>query len=832
MKKILFLFSALLVISVNGYSQVQNGSAADILHELKKLQNPTRVLYLAAHPDDENTRMISYLVNEVGAQTAYLSLTRGDGGQNLIGKELSAELGILRTQELMQARTIDGGQQFFTRAVDFGYSKTSKETLEKWGEEEVLADVVWVIRKFRPDVIITRFPPDSRGGHGHHTASAELGIKAFNLAADEKAYPEQLEFVQPWQPKRIYWNASNWWNRDIDKQAAGNPDYVVLDVGGYSPFLGLSSNELASLSRTQHKSQGFGVSVDRGSQKEYLQYLDGEKAVNGLFDGVNQSWERYGFKEANSTLQKIISDFKPAEPYKSVPALLKLRNASSKITDEMEREQFQTTINRIIVKCLGLHAEVLASKEFVLNGAAENVMLELINRSPLRVVVEGISIRGKDTELNDTLHQNKDYVKEIALNTADVPLSQPYWINGDYENLYPVSNQNKIGKPENDPAFIASLNFRVATGDKKELQQSISIDIPVTYKFSDRVDGEIIRPTFVIPAVTVAPTKRQMLFLNPEPQKLEVKVLFQENEEVILNIETTGYEVSPSQIKVAPASEQDLTAIVELTITPQEKTGNATLAFTAHGEQLKTLTRINYPHIDERIVLKDAIVELKGIELKKKGEYIGYIAGAGDEVPEAIQQMGYEVYMLDEKTLRSQDLSEFKAIVAGIRAYNTQDWLPGVKSILMEYVKNGGNYIVQYNTASRDLLTQDIGPHPFEITRNRVTEEDADPKFLIPNSPIFNKPNKLTEADFEGWVQERGLYFAGNWDKNYRTPIGWSDEGEDLQEGALIITDYGKGAFMYTGISFFRELPAGVPGAYRLLANMLSYKKSTATNEQ
>ncbi len=832
MKKLLQVLTCVLSFSVVLNAQIQKGSSSDILHELKKLQNPTRVLYLAAHPDDENTRMISYLVNEVGAQTAYLSLTRGDGGQNLIGKELSADLGILRTQELMQARAIDGGQQFFTRAVDFGYSKTSKETLEKWGEDEILSDVVWVIRQFRPDVIITRFPPDSRGGHGHHTASAELGIKAFNLAADEKAFPNQLEHVQPWQPKRIYWNASNWWNRDIGKQAEGNPDYVVLDVGGYSPILGLSSNELASLSRTQHKSQGFGVSVDRGSQKEYLQYLDGDKALNGLFDGINTTWERYGFKEANTTLQKIITNLKATEPHLSVPALLKLKTAAAKITDRKERETFQTKLDEIIVKCLGFHAEVLASKEFVLEGVAEKVKVECINRSPLKVVVEGVSIKGKQIDFADTLKQNEDFVKEISLSTSHAGLSQPYWINGNYENLYPVKEQKLIGKPENDPAFSVTLHLLVATGDKKLPPQAVSVQVPVTHKFSDRVDGEIIRSTFVIPAVTVTPAKKQMLFLNPEPQKLEVKVHFQKNEEITLDIETSDYDVSPRQIKVSPNSEQDLTALVVLTVTPKAAVGNSTLTFKVRGKKLQTLNRINYPHIEERIVLKDGSVELKGIELKKKGEYIGYIAGAGDEVPEAIQQMGYEVFMLDEKTLRSQDLSEFKAIVAGIRAYNTQDWLPSVKPILMEYVKNGGNYIVQYNTASRDLLTQDIGPHPFEITRNRVTEEDAEPKFLIPNSPLFNKPNKLTEADFDGWVQERGLYFAGNWDSNYRTPIGWNDEGEDLQEGALIITDYGKGAFMYTGISFFRELPAGVPGAYRLLANMLSYKKVAATNEQ
>ena len=827
MKKLSSLVISLsLVFATPAISQVPKSSSSSILHELKKLRNPTRVLYLAAHPDDENTRMISWLVNEVGANTAYLSLTRGDGGQNLIGKELSEDLGVLRTQELMQARGIDGGKQFFTRAVDFGYSKTAEETLEKWDEEKVLSDVVWVIRQFRPDVIITRFPPDSRGGHGHHTASAQLGIKAFKLAADPEAFPKQLEYVQTWQPKRIYWNASNWWNRDLETQALNNPEYVIVDVGGYNPVLGTSNNELASLSRTQHKSQGFGVSIDRGSQKEYLQYLEGDKAVAGLFDGIDDSWGRYGFKEANKSLQKIITNFQPSAPHQSIPALQELRANSAKITDKTAREDFQSRLDQIILNSLGWHAEVLAEEQFLLTDKKEKLKIELINRSPVQVTVENISLNGGETEVQETLVQNERFTKEVKLNTEGLDVSQPYWLTGSYRNIYPVEDQQLIGKPENEPALTARLTLSIAG-------EELITNVPVTRKYSDRVDGEIVQSTFIVPAITLNPGKRQMLFLDDTPQQLEVEIQFQEKDEkVTLEIGAEGYEVSPNQIVIKPSSAQDLSSVVNFTIKPLNGVEQSKLIFTVDGKPLKSLIRINYPHIDERIVLKDAAVELKRIQLKKKGEYIGYIPGAGDEVADAIRQMGYEVFILDENTLRTQDLSEFKAIVAGIRAYNTEDWLPGVKPQLMEYVKNGGNYIVQYNTASRDLLSQNIGPFPFEITRNRVTEEDAEPEFLLPNHPVLNKPNKLAKADFEGWVQERGLYFAGDWDPQYQTPIGWNDAGEDLQKGGLIIADFGKGAFVYTGISFFRELPAGVPGAYRLLANILSYRNTSAANEQ
>lgn len=829
------LFALTLVLSVytmpSLIGQTAKSSSSEILHELKKLQNPTRVLYLAAHPDDENTRMISYLVNEVGANTAYLSLTRGDGGQNLIGKELSAELGILRTQELMQARAIDGGQQFFTRAVDFGYSKTSKETLEKWGEQEVLSDVVWVIRKFRPDVIVTRFPPDSRGGHGHHTASAELGIKAFELAGDAKAFPNQLEFVETWQPKRIYWNASSWWNRDIAKKAADNPDYVVINVGGYSPILGMSSNELASLSRTQHKSQGFGVSVARGGQKEYLQHLAGDKAVESLFSDVDQSWKRYDFNNGNDLLAKIISAFDPAKPYKSIEALVALKKASASINHDGEKKRFQSKVDQIILSCMGFHAEVLANREFLLADDSVTINLELLNRSPMDLSVKEVLINGSKATINEELSNNADFEQDIDINTFNLPWSQPYWIMADYGNLYPVGEQQLIGNPENGPALFATIS--ISLDGLKSGKELLKVNVPVTHKYSDRVDGEIIKPTFIVPEVAVLPSEKQILFLDGSAQQLELEVQFQNAKEVTLSFIAEGFDVSPAQLLISPASEKDLSAKTIITITPNGKGGaSENLRIDVNDEPAQALYRIDYPHIDERIVIKQATVGLKTIDLKKQGDYVGYILGAGDEVPEAIRQMGYEVVILDENAIRSQDLSNLKAIVAGIRAYNTQEWLPGVKTELMNYVENGGNYIIQYNTASRDLLSLDLGPYPFKITRNRVTEEDAEAKFLKPDHAVLNKPNKLTQVDFEDWVQERGLYFAGEWDKKYQTPIGWHDDGEDLQKGALLIADHGKGAFMYTGISFFRELPAGVSGAYRLLANLISYENTASDNEQ
>lgn len=797
-------------------------TGGEILHKLKKLQNPTRVLYLAAHPDDENTRMIAWLENGKGVRTAYLSLTRGDGGQNLIGTELGNKLGVLRSQELLQARKTDGGEQFFTRAIDFGYSKTADETMQKWGEDMILSDVVWVIRNYRPDVIITRFPPDSRAGHGHHTASAMLGIEAFLVAGDASVYPEQMEFVEPWQPKRIYWNASNWWNKDLDKIAAKDDNYVTVDVGGYNALLGASYNEIASYSRTQHKSQGFGMSVSRGSTKEYLQYLEGEKADDDIFSGINQSWARYDFKTGDKELASIIEDYNVANPSASLSSLFSLFKEADRINDASQREYFKQQLNEVIMASLGWHAELLSKELYLTPGEDVTLTLEIINRSDKKVSLKSINYEGQKTLLDEALTANEIWTKELSVKVAD-EISQPYWLNDPSENLFTINDQNLIGKAEHKPLPQATLTVSVEG-------HSYDLVLPILNKHSDRVEGEIIEPVFVVPQVVVTPNLENMIFVDDKPQQLVLGVRTFGKEVKSLKIIANSWNVEPAEIKMD--GEEASFKNVVVTVSPTDKSANDPLRIQINGEgEVLNLTEIKYSHIDDRVVFESAKVNLIKVDLKKEGELIGYIPGAGDKVAEAIQLMGYQVETLTEDQIMNDDLSKYKSIVAGIRAYNTQEWLPGAKSKLMAYVQNGGNYIVQYNTSSRDLLSDDIGPYPFEISRDRVTEEDAKPEFIRAENPVLNTPNKLTEKDFENWVQERGLYFSNKWDDKYETPIGWHDEGEPMRAGGLLIGNYGKGAFMYTGISFFRELPAGVPGAYRLLANLLSYQNK-ADNEQ
>ncbi len=817
MKKAICLL-LLVSVAILSISQKSDLGSAGILHELYKLQNPTRVIYIAAHPDDENTSMISWLANGLGCETAYLSLTRGDGGQNLIGKELGAKLGVLRTQELIQARKIDGGNQFFSRAVDFSYSKSSEETLEKWGENEVLQDVVWIIRTFRPDVVITRFSPDRVGRHGHHTASAMLAIKAFKQSSNKNFFPEQLKHVETWKPRRIYWNTSVWWGDPLDSLVRTDDRYLKIDVGDYNPLLGLSYNELASLSRSQHKSQGFGVLMDRGSKAEYLYYLEGEKAFTDLFDGIDQSWRRYGFSKGDKMLQKIIDNFDPVNPSASVESLFQLRNKADQINDKVQRGYLKQKLDNIILSCIGWHVELLSSREYVSQGTEDILRLEVLERSPLVVKLKKIKLGDTSKWINATLIENEIHEEMLPYN-FDKDFSQPYWLQYPYENLFTVTNSQLIGKPENDPHVEAVVTISIG---EHELQTKV----PASYKYLDRIKGEIINPVFVTPEVVVNQEVNNMIFVKNKSQLLFLEVKFFKKEPTKLQFKSDdSWKIEPDEILVSPSDQT--TVDLEISIIPlDEKNSLSTLqiSFASGMAKTQSLIEIEYDHIDKRLVFKPVVVKLIRLDLVKDGIAIGYIPGAGDEVARAIRQIGYNVEILNEEKIRNTDLSQYKSIVAGIRAYNTETWLPGVKNILMEYVKNGGNYVVQYNTRSRDLLNLNIGPYPFEISRERVTEEDSEVDFLIPKHPLLNKPNKLTTADFENWVHERGLYFAGSWDKAYKAPIGWHDKGEPSRNGGLIIADCGKGAFIYTGISFFRELPAGIPGAFRLMANILSYK--------
>jgi len=795
-------------------------SSSEIYQKIKKLNVLGNVLYLAAHPDDENTRFIAYCANEKLYNTGYLALTRGDGGQNLIGPEIREELGIIRTQELLAARRTDGGQQFFSRANDFGYSKTPEETLEIWDKEKILSDVVWVIRKFRPDVIVCRFPTDGGGGHGHHTASALLGIEAFEKAADKTQFPEQLKYVDVWQTKRIVVNTGRWWNPNISADEEG---VVTENIGEYNPLLGISYNELAAKSRTMHKSQGFGSTGTRGEHIEYFEHLKGEEAQKSLFENINTSWNRVaGAENILNAVGNLIEEFEIKHPYLSINNLILLRKELLQLKDDFWRQQKLKEVDELIQQCAGVYLEAKADNYYATAGDSIKVDFELINRSKEGFKLKSIKseILEWDQSFNQQLEQNKKVtLKHQFQLPGTVEISQPYWLKEQGTlGTYAVNNQQIIGKPEND----AAINYQVVI-DYNGVE--LTYNMPLIYKWNDPVNGESYRPFVVVPPVFVNFDEETQLFSNLEDREVNLTVKSSiDNIDAQLTLKApAGWELPKNTFTVQlPKKGDEQKITLQLKPTVQAQLGSLEASLLVNNQLYnKSLKTITYDHIPTQVYMPKAKAQLVYINIKKKGNKVGYLVGAGDKIPEALTNVGYTVEEIKEEDLTIENLTKYDAIVLGIRALNVNDRIGFMMPKLLKYCEEGGTVLIQYNTAHR-LKTKEFAPHPITLSRDRVTEEDAEVTFLKPEHPVLNSPNKITQKDFEGWVQERGLYFPNQWDEKYDAILSWHDKGEEAKEGSLLVTKYGKGYFVYTGISFFRETPAGVPGAYRLLVNLIS----------
>ncbi|MCL4856285.1 MAG: PIG-L family deacetylase [Flavobacteriales bacterium] len=808
--------------------QPHQASSAEIFQSIKKLDVLGNVLYLAAHPDDENTRFIAYCANEKLFNTGYLSLTRGDGGQNLIGTEIREELGIIRTQELLAARRTDGGQQFFTRANDFGYSKTPDETLEIWDKQKVLSDVVWVIRKFKPDVIVCRFPPDGRGGHGHHTASALLGMEAFEMAADKTKFPEQLQYVETWQAKRIVMNTGRWWN---DKISVNDSGVVAENIGAYNAVLGTSYNEMAAKSRSMHKSQGFGSTGSRGELNEFFEHLKGTPAKKSLFEEVDATWNRViNSKNVQLLTKSLISTYQLSNPEKSIPKLLELRKEVLKLKDDFWKKKKINEIDHLIKACAGLFMEAKANSFSATNGDSVEVEFELIARS-----VDGLKLKrlvniqnnklGEihqklvTEELNLPLQINKPTTFKRKFLINDLNSSQPYWLAKQGTlGTYAVDDQFLIGVPENYPAIFFSVDLELETIE-------LNYGTALVYKQNDPVKGETYRPFVVTPPAFLNIEKPVYVFSNYFEKEVEVVIKSQTNNktgEVKFSV-PKGWTVSPSSVKVDLTKKGEEHRIkVKVAPTKTAENGSFVASITIDDKTYSNSLRvIEYDHIPTQTYMPEAKAQLSFISLNKTGNKVGYVVGAGDLVPEALREIGYEVIELTENDLMPEKLKHFQAIVMGIRALNTIDRADFYMKSLLEYVHNGGNLIVQYNT-SHQIKAEKFAPFPLKVGRDRVTDEYSEVRFLQPKHNVLNKPNTLTANDFENWTQERGLYFPSEWDSKFDAILSMNDKNEKPKDSALLIAKYGNGNYIYTGISFFRQLPEGVPGAYRLLVNLIS----------
>lgn len=827
-KRLFFICLSVLLPLLSG-AQTKQLSSSEILHELNKLSNTARVLYLAAHPDDENTRLISYFANDRKFETAYLALTRGDGGQNVIGPELREGLGLIRTQELLAARSIDGGRQFFTRANDFGYSKTPSETFNIWDREKVLSDVVWVIRKFRPDVIITRFNETPGTTHGHHTASAILAREAFHLAGDASKYPEQLEYVDTWQPKRLFWNTSSWFyrgNKEFDESK-----FVSVDVGGYSASLGHSYSEIAALSRSQHKSQAFGSTGTRGEQKEYLEQWEGDIVKNDPFEGLLTDWSRYANGElVNVRIDSIINLFSPQHPEKSVEGLLDLRTLLMDEFPETPRIQEKIeSVEQLIAQCAGLYMSFRTTDAYGSPGDSISYEIELTNRSSIDIVFNSFEVDQTDVSIfGKPLDFNQPVVIKSSFPLAkDKETSTPYWLeNEGTTGMYTVKDQELIGKPENDPSIVGKASVKIGNA-------TIKYELPLVYRRNDQTKGEVIQPFYVVPPVSIAFNDDIVIFTGKGQQKeitVQIKAFKSiKNGNLSLTV-PKNWTINKDQVKIGnmEAGEQQSVSVV---VTSGASYGEFSLDASlneASGKSQSHVIQIQYDHIPDQVIIKEANAKLVNVKLETKGELVGYVMGAGDRVPEAIAAMGYKVEMIDAALVTEEDLLKYDAIVIGIRAYNTNPDLVNNNESFLKYAKEGGTLIVQYNT-TYGLRTKDFSPYELTISRDRITDETATLNFLNPSSPLLTYPNELTPKDFSGWVQERGLYFPDEWSKEFTPLLEGHDPEEKNTQGALLYATYGKGLYIYTGLSFFRELPAGVPGAYRLFANLLSAKRKLIT---
>ena len=805
------------------FSQSNNFySSSNISSMLEKLDVFGKVLYVAAHPDDENTRLIAYLANEKKYETAYLSATRGGGGQNFLGTHLKDNLGLIRTQELLEARKIDGGQQFFTSAVDFGYSKEPVETLNFWNEEKILSDFVWIIRKFRPDIIITRFNQTPYITHGHHTASTILAEKAFNLSGDPDAFPEQLKYVKTWQSQRLLWNTSrrffNLKEEDIEKM-------LKIDVGVYNNKIGKSYNEIASESRSMHKSQAFGALRRRGSEEELIVYSQGKKAENDIMEGVITSWDRVKPNdELKSYLKKAKDSFNINKPYEIIDYLSLAHRELNRVIDRDWRVIKKNEIKNLIKASSGLFFEALSDVELASNGEEIKIKFDIINRSPYPIKLEKIQLDKTEYIINDSLENNKllSVEKNFKISTES-EVSEKYWLKNPSEfGSYNIDDQRLIGDPDNQPTLEAKFVFRING-------QQISYNSPIIYKINSPINGDEYRPFNIGNPIYLNPLNNLEYYVNTNKKKLKVEVISGANDvkaRIYLEV-SDGTKVEPEFYDIEFKNKDERKTLSFDVTLPGNKNSINKVSYKAkvEGDILsRGIDKIIYSHISHQTRFPKSDVSLIKFNLNIKAKNIAYLMGSGDKVPESLSLVGYNVDLFEKKDINAEKLKNYDALIIGVRAFNSDKSLFDIKPQLMNFMESGGNVIVQYNT-SRNLDVNKFSPYSFQLSRNRVSQENAPVRIINSKHPALNYPNKITLDDFNGWVQERGLYFPNSWSQEYETIISSNDEGEKPNNGGILISKVGEGYFVYTSYSWFRQLPAGVSGAYKIFSNLISLGK-------
>ena len=817
--KFIFIY---LIFFLSNFIFSQNSS--EIFNKIKKLNFLGSVLYIAAHPDDENTKLISYFSNHLHTRTAYLSITRGDGGQNLIGSDLREKLGVIRTQELINAREIDGGEQFFTTANDFGYSKHPKETLKIWNKEDILSQIIFLIRKFKPDVIINRFNEKTPGStHGHHTSSALLSIEANNKADNPNLFSNQLNTVKPWKAKRIFYNTSWWAYRSKENFEKIDKSHMIsISTNLFDPISGINNSIIAAKSRSEHKSQGFGSSPSLNKNIEYLELVSGQKiSSNNIFENIDTSWNRVNNgNEIETLINNILKNFDFKKPYKNVSNLLKIYKKIKTIDNIHIKRIKIKEITEIIINCLGLEIQFNSKKNYGIPESFVDVEFKLYNPSPIFVNIN--KIETNDLIINNPIiKNNKVFSLEKKIKIPN-NFTAPFWLlkNKTIGN-YIVEDFKIKGNPETLSPIKSVFSIKID-------DVLIKVEKVLNYNYNDPVNGEVIQKFEIYPRVNVKLDKEVYAFVESNTKNINAIVTNNDKKLegfVELNLPDSWIS-NPLRHKILINNEGDSKSY-KFSVTSTKNQSLNNISATVYSEDKKynyDLINLNYKHIARSNILLPNSSIAFNINLKSKVKKVAYIKGAGDKIPESLKSIGISVIELDLLNLENYNLNEFPSIIMGIRAYNTNSLLKNKNNILWNFVKDGGNLIIQYNT-SRGLKNNRITPYKINISRDRVTDENSVVKFLNPNHKILNYPNKINLKDFNYWVQERGLYFPNKWDEKFDSIIGMNDPGENEKKGSLLIADYGKGAFIYTGLSFFRQLPNGIPGAYKLFVNLISYNK-------
>lgn len=801
-RSLLISVVALLAVSAGIAQQLRPLPAPVLYGELQHLRSLTSVLYVAAHPDDENTRLLAWLARGRHIRTGYVSITRGDGGQNIIGSEQGAPLGLIRTHELLKARELDGAEQFFARAIDFGFSKNPDETFRQWDKAALVRDMVRIINAMRPDVVICRFPKDSMAGHGQHSASAIIAEEAMRICMSD---------ASSWKPRRLMFNAFQFGNRSTISE-----DMFKLEVGNYDPLLGMGYGELAGISRSLHKSQGAGTPQAPGVRPEYFATLIGDAPTRGLFDGIDTTWTRVGRADIGRAVDSAITVFDMLHPEKSLDALLRLRRLITTVADEFWRTQKLRELDRIILSCAGITAEVTTDQATIVSGDSLTLQTRIIARAARPVSCTEIRFPTGRIRRNIPLLHDSLWSETEVRAPYEAPVTEPYWLARDPNgSLFSLTDERFLGEPVTPPTLSVGLRFAFGA-------DTIGTTVPLSFKKLDPLKGDVVEELRVVPPVSIEPLTRVVLASSGTASTTFRIRAYQAVADASLVVRDGDRTLATVDgIRIRATTDTLITVSV-----PVSRTATLTGALRINGQVYnRTVITMQYDHLPTLQYTQPASLRVVVEPIAIKAQRIAYVAGAGEYTPEFLRLLGCSVdEVSDEQLLRTDDLlAKYDAVLVGIRAINVRKSMKFIMPALMSYVERGGTVVMSYMT-TQDMSTTLLGPFPMKLGRSRVTEEDASVTITTPNHPLLASPNRITQTDFTGWVQERGLYFP-EVGAGYETPLTMNDAGEPPHAGSLVYARYGKGHYVYCALSLFRQIPAGVPGGMRLLANMLSIGK-------